>query len=89
MYRHWSNLTDSDLEYADYIHAVCTADLPIDDFGGILDVYETDRIEDTRKLPGKPYARAKRLTIELPSRDDLPKLQARIEAVKGCKLEPA
>ncbi|MGD9722924.1 MAG: hypothetical protein AB7O59_21120 [Pirellulales bacterium] len=84
MYRHWSHLSDADIAEVDFIHAVCTADIPIEDPDKqIMDVYWSGRIEDTRKLPGRPYARAKRLTVELPAREDLPKLQERISAVVG------
>ncbi len=84
MHKHWTNLSDADIADADYIHDVCTLDIPIDDPDTqIVDVYQTDRIEDTRKLPGQPYARVNRLTVELPSRDDLSKLQAKISAVVG------
>jgi hypothetical protein len=82
VHRHLSNLTDADLDHADYIHAVSNNEIE-----DIIDVYETDQIPDIRKLPGQPYARAKRLTVILHSRDDLPTLKARIGAVKNCEFE--
>ena len=85
MLKHWSNLSDAHIAEADYIEALCTEDImPINDPDSqIIDVYKSGRIEDTRKLPGKPYARANSLTVELPRREDLSKLQARISAVVG------
>ncbi len=83
MYKHVFDLTDEDIADANYICAVCTPEIPVSE---PIDVYRSLRIYETERPIGQRYGRAPSFTVELPSREYLPKLQSMISAVIGADI---